>query len=60
MATGNSTPRVGLSGRKREGHACGQGKRRQRYPLEFFLTHLSSPLSRSTIAVNKQIIGPCQ
>jgi hypothetical protein len=40
MATGNSTPRVGLSSRQREGYACGQGKRRQHHLLDSSLTHL--------------------
>jgi hypothetical protein len=57
MATGNSTPRVGLSGRQREGHACGQGQRRQRHSLDFSFTHLSSPLSVSTTLEDKQAIG---
>jgi hypothetical protein len=42
MATGTSAPRLGLTCRQRaeQGHACGQGKRRQRHLLDFSLTHL--------------------
>jgi hypothetical protein len=59
MATGNSTPRMRLSCRQREGHACGQGKRRQRHPLDFSLTHLSSPLNPSTALEHKQTADRC-
>jgi hypothetical protein len=38
MAAGAYTPRLGLTCRQR--HACGQGKRHQRDPLDFSLTHL--------------------
>jgi hypothetical protein len=42
MTTGTYTPRLRLSWRQRaaQGHACGQGKRHQRHPLDFSITHL--------------------
>jgi hypothetical protein len=42
MAAGTAAPRLGLSCRQRaeQGHACGQGQRRQRYLLDSSATHL--------------------